>query len=170
MDTRELERELRRNQDTLSSVGLGVMAFGAWSVIETVILFIIQIPKQAAETVESEYVPAFIAVAGVMLLVLLAADLLLRVYVGRSARAEWRQGGQRKGYLFAAGFLALISLASLVFILLSVILPGKFGTGENTDTVTIAVIELTSLITLIEMIAAGLRVRRIRRELESRQG
>ena len=32
-----LHIQLRKNQDTLKNVGLGVMAFGAWSIVRTIL-------------------------------------------------------------------------------------------------------------------------------------
>ena len=169
LDTSELERELRRNQDTLSSVGLGVLAFGVWSVIKAAVVFVIQVPEQIEAAVEKQYVPAAIAFAGALLLLILSLILALRVYIWRSARAE-RQGGRHKrGYLFAVGLLAALSLVSLVGMILQMILPGRFETDGSRDRFTAAFIEMTSLVTLVEMIVASIRVKRILRELENRR-
>lgn len=168
MDTRELERELRRNQDTLSSIGLGVLAFGVWSVIKAAVVFVIQVPGQIEAAIEKQYVPATIAFAGMVLLLILALILALRVYIWRSARAERQGGSHKRRYLVAVGFLAALSLISLLAMILQMILPGRFETDVSGDRIIAAFIEMTSLITLIEMIVASLRTKRITQELEGR--
>ena len=174
MDTGELERKLRRNLDTLSSVGLGVIAFGVWSAIEAMILFILQVPKMINETVPGEYAAVGIAISGAGILLGLAINLLLRIYVGRSARAEWLGGKPKRGFLVVAGFLTLGSLISFLITVLAMFLPVEMyaaSTVERPDDIFIsAVIQLTSLVTLIEMIAAWCRVRHIRRVLKKRRG
>ena len=170
MDTRELERELRRNQDTLSSVGLGVLAFGVWSVIKGAVVFVIEVPGQIEAVAEKQDVPATIAFAGVLLALILAIILALRVYIWRSARAESRGSRQKRGFLFAVGLLAAMSLSSLIAIILQMVLPGRFETDGSRNQFTAAFIEMTSLVTLVEMITASIRVKRITRELETRRG
>lgn len=169
LDTPELVRELRRNQDSLSSVGLGVLCFGVWSVIKAAVLFVIQVPVQIEAVVEKPYMPATIAFAGAFLLLILAFILALRMYIWRSARAESQGGRHKRGYLFAVGLLIVLNLISLIGIILQTVLPGRFETDGLLTRCTIAFIEMTSLVTLAQMIAASIRVKRISRELEIRR-
>ena len=147
MDTCELERKLRRNQDTLASVGMGVIAFGVWSAIEAMILFVLQIPKTIDGTVPGEYAAVGIAIAGVGILLDLAVDLLLRIYVGRSARAEWLGGKPKRGFLVAAGLLTLGSLISFLITVVALFLPAEVyaaSAAEKPDDILItAFIQLT---------------------------
>ena len=176
METDELKRRLRRDRDTLAIVGLGVMAFGVWSVIRAVLLFLARIPGLREETMNMEPLERNIAVIGAVAALLLSVwiDLRLRLYIGRSARAEGLRGEHKTGYLFAAGFLALACLVMLVvmaffqFSSMEAVRNAR-ESGEGTALSSI-IVELTSLITLIDMIAASLRVKRMTRELEGRQG
>ncbi|MBE7008857.1 MAG: hypothetical protein E7422_06950 [Ruminococcaceae bacterium] len=174
METHELKRRLRRDRDTLAIVGLGVMAFGVWSVIRAVVTFVLQIPELREQYAETGNANAVIILSGVAILLLLAVDLRLRFYIWRSARAEGLRGERKTGYLFAAGVLAFVSAATLGFILLAAL-----GTNEavveaakTSDGVGVSsfIVELTSLVTLVDMIAASVRVKRMTRELEEREG
>ncbi len=173
MEANELKRKLRRDRDTLAIVGLGVMAFGVWSVIRSVVTFVFQIPELRERFAETGNATAGIIATGVATLLVLAVDLRLRFCIWRSARAEGLRGERKTGYLFAAGILALLSLATLGFILFA-----AFGTNElaaearASDEIGVSsfIVELTSLATLIDMIAASVRVKRMTRALEEREG
>lgn len=173
MESYELKRRLRRDRDTLAIIGLGVMAFGVWSVIRSVAMFILQIPELREQYAATGNATAEIISSGIATLLVLAVDLRLRFYIWRSARAEGLQGKRKTGYLFAAGILALFSLAALGLLLFA-----AFSTNEmiaearasNEIGISSFIVELTSLVTLIDMIAASVRVKRMTRALEEREG
>ena len=170
MNSQELERELRRNQDTLASLGLGVLAFCVWTIIKASALFIVRIPKQIESSLDPQYKTMGIVIALIMLVVLIAISFSLRVYIWRSTRPKWRQGSRKGKYLIAVGFLAAVSLFSLVGWVVGVFWPDALKSFGSEDDLMGAVVELTALITLIQMIAAAKRADRITRELESRRG
>ncbi len=174
-ETNELERKLRRDRDTLVIVGLGVTAFGVWSAVKTAMLFLFQIPELRAEFGEEGSATLGVVVTGIMMLLILVFDIRLRLFILRSARAEGLRGERKMGYLYAAGILAAFSLISIVIsaCMLAGVRPAIAGNELNSDSedyLTSLIIELTSLVTLVEMIAASVRVKRAARRLEQRQG
>ena len=170
MNTNELERELRRNQDTLASLGLGVLAFGVWTIIKASTLFAFRIPKQIESSLDPQYKTAGIVIAVIILVVLIAISFSVRVYIWRSTRPKWQQGSRKGKYLIAVGFLAAVSAVSLAGWVIGIFWPDLLRSSGFDDDIMGAVVELTSLITLIQMIAAAKRADRITRELESRRG
>lgn len=180
MDLSSIKRELRRNQSTLAAVGLGVIAFGVWSVIKVVLMMTLNadgffetlgLDELAAEGRGSRILG--FAVVGV----LLAFDLLLRLFIGLRAR---REGLARKKagviYLVLACLLAVASVYSDVTELIETFSAGEAmgaaiktyasrltaTSGGDIDNAVVALlVELTSLITLFELIVAGIRVKRL---------
>ncbi len=96
--------------------------------------------------------------------ILIALMLALRAYIGLSARAEAMRGQRKTAYLFAAGVLIigqLFLVAAEVWVF--------FYDEMDTDRIVSCFIELTSAVTIIEMIVASCRVKRITKALENRQ-
>lgn len=173
MDTNELKRKLRRDRDVLAIVGLGVMAFGIWSVLRSIMVFIIRLPELRAEIAGTERETVSLIIVGVFYLLIILAELRLRLYIGRSARAEGLRGERRTGYLFAAGFLVFFSLLLIVGMLFFFFSSSEIAAAARdagSIEITSFIVELTSLATLLDMIAASVRVKRMTRELEERQG
>lgn len=90
-----LQVRLRKDRNTLVVVGAGVIAFGVWSVIKAVMYAAVNIETLLVTRSGERLSPAAFWIA---LAVIVAIELALRVYVGRSAIAEGR--GVKKGALY----------------------------------------------------------------------
>ena len=140
------EKELRRERSTLRSLALGIVAFGLWSVLKTIIS-LMMVPLE--EILDSEALAAVtnsglrFAVYAVMVITALAimsVDLIPRLYVARKARREGLGEDQGRGWIIWAVIL-------LVFwIVLDIIeitgLPGQIkdaAKGPLDSIVTLAV-------------------------------
>ena len=149
------ERKLRRYQNLLTVSGLGVIAFGIWSVIKTILLLFFN-KELLADMPDNTlaYVILYIFI-GVLLLIVFSIHL----FVGLSARAEGF--GKKKGsaYIVVAILMALLSLASLVTV---------FFKADKTSLLELAVsviVEATSLIVMIELLVAAFTVKKLSKEL-----
>ena len=167
-DTEELKVQLRKNQDTLKIVGQGVIAFGIWSIVKTVLSSAlswssIREQMDAPGVSDAMLVSAFVFVMAV----LLAIVLLIRLYIGRAGIAEGR--GQRRGggYIVAAFLLAGVDFTLQIFSLAESL---RLGGRPLMDMAITLVVELTSCITLVEMGVSAIRVRKLRRLLEPEEG
>ena len=160
-DRREAERLLRKNQNTLVIVGKGVIAFGVWTAVKTVLSAMlmddIENAIQGAETGEPVPALAVYAILAVILLLLLG----FRALIGRAAIAEGR--GRKSGwlYLVLAGLLALTDLAALVTSIVWI----EDAFKSVMDLVVTVVVELTSIVTTAELILSAIRVKRLTRLL-----
>ena len=151
----------RKDENTLVVIGGGVICFGVWSIIKTILHMIYNRAEFFGGWNDLERAERIFSIVFTILVLLM--DLLIRVYVGRSAQAEGR--GQKKGslYLVLAALLSLISVASLAFLigysdLADVSLP---------DSIISVVVELTAVITQVEMIVAAICVRRERKNMNA---
>ena len=112
--------KLRKYENILTISGIGVIAFGLWSVIKAALYFIVQ-PLDIVSIMPTEEVQALgdlkVLMNGVvlgMILFVLMLDLLLRIYIGRSAIAVGRGRKKKKTiYIILAVFVGM-SLAGSI--------------------------------------------------------
>jgi len=170
---------LRRDENTLTVVGSGVILFGVWTVVKMVLQEINRFPEFMAELGVDELGfeetgladmgldPKLLAtvVAFTVVIIVFLMDLALRVFVGLSARAEGRGRPQGRLYLILAGLLLVLSGLSFVSYVIT-----YFSHSEYVvDADAAILVELTSFITLLQMIISAVRVRRARR-MEKERG
>lgn len=179
----EEKREIRKYKDTLIVVGMGVVAFGLWSFIKTLaytvfekneIMEIIYENTATMEDVSPEgirMINIFIFVfLCVVLFGLIAADILLRIYIAKNARAEafGTKMKKKNTYLVIAGIMALVSFFSMVYAPIYII--GGEGTDADSylDMIANVLVEATSFITLMELIFSAVKIRQLRSVLKQR--
>ena len=170
---------LRRDENTLTVVGSGVILFGVWTVVKMVLQEINRFPEFMAELGVDELGfeetgladlgldPNLLAmaVAFTVVIIVYLMDLGLRVFVGLSARAEGRGRPQGRLYLILAGLLLVLSGLSFVSYVIT-----YFSHSEYVvDADAAILVELTSFITLLQMIISAVRVKRARR-MEKERG
>ena len=155
------EITLRRNQDTLIIVGTGVIIFGLWSLLKAVFTLLLNMGSMYDMIMQEDTLVGRIAASVAVVLVLLI-DLGLRLFVGMSAISVGRGGKSRFVFVAIALFLAFSS-ATLVTAQIRAIV-----TGERVATIShvTAAVELTSLITLTQLINSAMAIRGIRKELK----
>ena len=156
-----MEHELRRRQVTLVTLGTGVILFGVWSVVKSLLYFRTNLFADLDTQVEPELLP-YIKLATVVIVALFVlADLGIRLKIGRRARAEGMGRRQKNGYLILAG---LIVLVNIIGDLLGVYYIVKNGVPEQSglDYVVSVLVDLSSTILLAELIITALRVRKLR--------
>ena len=164
-DAGNIRKQLRKDQDTLISVGFCACAFGFWSMARGCLslargIFGANAWEDMRKLTGPEKGAAF-----VIMLFFLAFMLSFRLYVGLTARAEGQ--GKKKGrlYVVLAGILAAWSLLMVVLQLIG-------GGAREYDTLTntaALLLDVTNFVTLTELVFAAVRVKKIQRDLE-RQG
>ena len=155
-----MEKKLRRSQVTLVTLGTGVILFGVWSVVKSLLYYRTNLFADLDTQVEPELLPYMLATVVIVALFVLA-DLGIRLKIGRRARAEGMGRRQKNGYLILA---ALIVLVNIIGDLLGVCYIVKNGVPEQSglDYVVSVLVDLSSTVLLAELIITVLRVRKLR--------
>ena len=177
-----IDTKIRKFRDTLITGGFAIIAFGIWTVIKSIMeAFTILKPMignmtlenltQAQEEQFKELIESNALFYALMLLILafLVVDMLLRIYVGLSARAiglqkKKRNGKERSGivWLIFGIILAGISTYSLIISLTNA------GDILQMYTIMYFVISLfvdaTSIFVTTELIVTGFRLRGLTRK------
>ena len=155
-----MEKELRRKQVTLVTLGTGVILFGVWSVVKSLLYFRTNLFADLDTQAEPELLPYMLATVVIVALFVLA-DLGIRLKIGRRARAEGMGRRQKNGYLILA---ALIVLVNITGDLLGVYALVKYGISEQSglEYVVSVLVDLSSTVLLAELIITVLRVRKLR--------
>ena len=156
-----MEKELRRKQVTLVTLGTGVILFGVWSVVKSLLYFRTGLFADLDAQIEPELLPYIKLVTVVIVALFVLADLGIRLKIGRRARAEGMGRRQKNGYLILA---ALIVLVNITGDLLGVYYIVKNGVPEQSgpDYIVSVLVDLSSTILLAELIITALRVRKLR--------
>ena len=163
-DPRDIE--IRKNQNILHSIGTGIIIMSAWSVLKGLSLMLID-PSRLSEGVQgltsaegvtlSEHTAVILMVC--MTIAIANIDLLIRLYVGSSAIAVSK--GRKRGIAYVAWSCLLIMISILTLCLMCAALYQDFSSMEDSGvSISSVIIELTSLVMLIEMLVVSFRLKR----------
>ena len=149
------ERKMSLYQNLFTVSGLVVIIFGLWSVLKTILLLFMK-EGILSEIPDDTFVRVmfFLILGGILLI-----DVLIRLYVGLSARAEGFGKKKGYGYVIIAILMALASLTSLVLIF--------FDTNEQSiwELIVSVIVEATSLVVTIELLVAAFTVKKLKKEM-----
>ena len=163
---------MRRSQNTLIVVGTGIILFSIWTVVKTLgLVFMLKdesiaIARKAADkigiSISDQHL--YYIVLAVMLIIMLLF-LAVRTYIGRAAISEGRGVRRRKGYLILAVILIIINTVAVTA---NYLLPESqeyLGELSTNNSMPALIIEVTSMIMMVEMVFAAVRLRRARRRI-----
>ena len=166
------EEELRKHQHTMVSVGTGIILFGLWSMVKVVLYFIMNDPFKdydlhlegydSPKANTTIYVIALIVAAIVVLI-----DLRLRWVIGHTARDYGMEKRDRMGPRFYIAFLItlLIDFSEIAMEIYGYTVEGV----DYLDNTVTLLVDLTSFVTLLELILAFFWINEIRQE-QAKQG
>lgn len=155
------EVKMRRYRNLLTVSGLGVIVFGGWSVLKTILVLVMQrdmIEALLAEMSVNELAGKItIAITFAIMLI----DFLIRLFVGLSARAEGF--GKKKGYAYIV-FAVLLVLGSLLSLVLVFFDTGSPAQTPVLQTVVSVILETTSFVVTIELLVAAFTVKKLKKD------
>jgi magnesium-transporting ATPase (P-type) len=176
-DNTESTLKLRKHQDTLITVGKGIITFTIWSLVKTVSTMVINreeltdafrtiMSRSDAQAADAMSDLLIYTVVMFIMLFFILIDVILRVYVGKAAIREGCGGKKGVFYLVLTFLMILASISMLISYV-----RGRSQTetdiqiaramGEELS-VSVVVIELTSLAMMIEMFYSACYVRKHR--------
>lgn len=163
---------IRRSQNTLIVVGMGTILFSVWTVVKTLGSFFLLkdesvavVKKAAGESgVALSDQQVFYVVLVVMVLFLILF-LAARTFVGMSAISEGRGLRRRYGYLILASIMIILNIASFVTSFFSTRSQESISVFTNDTSLSALIIELTSMIMLVELVYSAIRIRKVRKRV-----
>ena len=164
------KRELRRERSTLRSLALGIIVFGLWSVLKTVIT-LMMVPleeildsKALAAVTNSGLRFAVYAVMVITALAIMSIDLIPRLYVARKARREGLGEDQGRGWIIWAVILLVFWI--VLDIIGITMLPVHITDADNgpLDSIVTLAVDLTATVILGELCFTAFRVKKLAAE------
>lgn len=153
-----MQRDLRRNENILSVSGVTIILFGVWTAIKLVLYFSLSedgfraIPKDAEGQLERLMLTA-------ILVLFIVISMSSRLWVGLSARTESMGRKKGYGYMFLAMLILTADMLALGFSLADI--EGNFDSWM--DLIITLFVEATSMLTVVELIVAAFRVKKLKR-------
>lgn len=151
---------IRRLENNLVTVGTGIIMFGLWAFIKSILTALLIGMDYIDNATEEEQL--LFSIASWIFAVL---SVLMYLWLGLSARAEGK--GKRKSpvYLFFVGMICLFSISAILYEIYTLTVQFKTVDDPVTLLVTI-IIDVTRLIFLFELIYSSVMLRRIKKQKE----
>lgn len=158
-----METELRRCRSNLSILGSGVIVFTVWELIRPILIsLLVQETGNAAPAAVTlpELSPGLLASLIMAVLVLGTLDIILRIHIGRAARAEGAGKPRGSAYVvfafFIFGFQTIGFLAAVIQLL-------RNGLMEQPilDTAASLLVKLSSTVIMGELAFTAVKVKKL---------
>ena len=161
-----MKRELRRYEDRLIVTGSGIFVVGLWSVVKFAMIYAFgQLPEFSNE-IMAELGESETLVLGIVLFITLVLLMLSHLYIGRSAQNEGlRKSTNKWGYIvFTVLFTVLYGISVSDDIRnLDIYYDTAF------DGIVETIIDITVLVTLVELIIAAVEVKYLRYKISKQE-
>ncbi len=164
MTTTDENIKLRQYRNHLVTGGTAVLAFGVWNAMRLILYALMSSNSEElftslrAEGISSVYI-VFIII--IVLLVASSIDLIIRAYVGLSARAEGLEKRQGKVYPVFAVILVITNFLSMIYDIIH-----YWDVYENTLRLRGSVLlDVISLFASVQLVISIYQVRKITRSV-----
>ena len=177
LDNSDNAVRLRRHENNLMIIGMGIMIFGMWDIAKTMgILFLnkrifidaISENMNGVENVDGVFSDGFVFTifAGLVISILLVS-IAARLIIGISAVSVARKKKKRFFYIPVA-VLYIISSIITVYLIIKSVVDTLSGTDiivlETRDSPIVSVvIEITNIIMMIEVVVSSIKIRKLRK-------
>ena len=149
-----MDAKIRKNKDTLVVAGTGVIAFGVWNVLKSVMLFI-EYRSVLEQSFEEEIRETGMTGLLILLILILLTVLGLNLYVGLAARVEG-MGIKKRRYRVLACLMLTTHLSSALTSLLAL-----FTVSDETLEDLVAImIDIMGFFVLLDLVIAAFRIKK----------
>lgn len=156
-----MEAQKRKLETNLITLGTGVILFGIWTFIKFAISFIL-FGTELDEVLSDEQ----LILGNIFIWIFSAIEFLLRCYIGFSARSEGKGKHKSVWYLLVTGIFVI-----WYFVLILLDCGTLFAIDENYfDVIVTIIIDITSLVFLIEVFLYSVKLRKLRKAQLKGQG
>ena len=159
------QSELRRHEDNLITIGSGVVMVGVVSMLQLLLFFRVnasQIQDFFQSLSPAQYSDSLRKFVMAFLFTMVFTGMLIRAYVGLTARAEGM--GKKKGYFYiiVAGFIALLDTILVILGFIQLFL----SQGFVFDLLVTLALLMVSIVTIAQMIISAIYVKRSSNRVE----
>ena len=167
--------KLRKYEHILAVSGVGVIAFGLWSIVKASVYVILSPVSQFSELIPKEELEQLEEIGVgerttditiiVMLMFALTLDVLVRIYVGRCAIAEGRELKKKRFiYVILAAIMALGLVSAPIHEVMGLLGSEVPEQADVMNAMSVSwIVDITSMLALIELVVAAIMVRRLRK-------
>lgn len=155
-----MEKELRRSQSNLRILGTGVIAFTLWVVLKSALVLLL-VSDRAPQTDGAAEMTAGAWVFVAVLLSVAVLLVLLRLYLGFSARAEGMGKPRGRTYVVLAFVFFSFQILLFVLTLLQLLIAGLMEQSLLEFAASL-LLEISSMVTMGEMAFTAVKVRKLR--------
>ena len=153
---------LKKSETVLVICGNGVVFFGVWSLIKSIMSVVLYNSDFHQYMAQYQDIHMFQGLVYGIVFFILAMDLFFRFYLGRSASAEVKGKKKKGNYIVLAFFVLFYTVFGLIASLF-IMLPDDISI---LTTITTALVEFTSALTLLQLIISAICVRKIRKSMQ----
>lgn len=149
-----MDAKTRKTAINLITLGTGVIFFGIWTLVKSLVSFIL-LDAELHENLTEE----MILFTKIFFWALIAVSFILNLYVGLSARALGKGKNKSSFFLVVAGIIVFFRS-----IIAAIELIGAFlDYGDTINLIITAFIDITTIVFLVELMVYSIRLKKIRK-------
>ena len=149
-----MDAKTRKTAINLITLGTGVVFFGIWTLVKSLVSFIL-LDAELHENLTEE----MILFTKIFFWALIGVSFILNLYVGLSARALGKGKNTSSFFLVVAGIIVFFRS-----IIAAIELIGAFlDYGDTINLIIAAFIDITTIVFLVELMVYSIRLKKIRK-------
>ena len=154
-----MDRNLRKYQSNLLTSAKGVLLFGVWDAVKLAMQLLLDMDELRNLLGEQKDDLGMVIFVFTGLWLIFILNMLYRFYIWRKASAEALHGRKKNLYLLMTLLLAAVTVFSIVLTIRE-----DPSERELDDRLTTILVDITSLLALLELLYSVFQVRRLRRQ------